>query len=399
MLSIRFTCLFLLFTAALAAQNDAYRMPGNKAETEINFLSSYYNQDGNNAAVTGGTGTEALTDFSNVIIVNLPTDSVQSWNLQLGADYYTSASTDNIDNVRSSASSEDVRGYGTLTYTRLNLEKSTNWSVRGGFSSEYDYLSFSAGIGWGKSWNEGNTSLQLTAQAFFDRWDLIYPIELRFPDPPTVATDQRRSYNGQVFFGQILNPRLQLGISAEIILMDGLLSTPFHRVFFQNGGLDIERLPGNRLKIPASIRLNWFAADNVILRSWYRFYYDDFGIRAHTAEVEVPFKLGLNWVLGPFYRYHTQTASDYFAPFRAHPAAAAFYTSDFDLSALDSHKIGLGVRYAPPFGVLRGKFGERTVGLLKFLELRGSYFRRTQAELEAVIIALGAGVTLTKKRN
>lgn len=397
MLRFRFTCCFFLFVTLLVAQDDVYRMPGNKAETEINFLSSYYNQDGDNAAVTGGTGTEELTDFSNVVIVNLPTDSIQSWNLQLGLDYYTSASTDNIDNAVSSASSEDVRGYGTLTYTRLNLEKSTNWSVRGGFSSEYDYLSFSGGIGWGKEWNEGNTSLQLTAQAFFDRWDLIYPIELRFPNPPTVATDRRRSYNGQVFFGQILGPRLQLGISAEIIYMEGLLSTPFHRVFFQNGELDIERLPGNRVKVPVSLRLNWFPADDLVLRSWYRFYYDDFGILAHTAELEIPVKVGPNWVFGPYYRFHTQTASDYFAPFQTHLPTDDFYTSDFDLSELNSHKIGLGIRYAPPFGILRGKFGERTVGMLKFAELRGSYFRRTKAELDAVIVALGVGVTLAKK--
>src|SRR5205809_1145736 len=34
---------------------------------EANFVSSYYHQDGNNSAVTGGTGSEKLTDFSNSI--------------------------------------------------------------------------------------------------------------------------------------------------------------------------------------------------------------------------------------------------------------------------------------------------------------------------------------------
>ncbi len=32
---------------------------------EINFVSSYYTQDGNNSAVTGGIGTEKLTDIAN----------------------------------------------------------------------------------------------------------------------------------------------------------------------------------------------------------------------------------------------------------------------------------------------------------------------------------------------
>ena len=41
-------------------------------EIDANFLSGYYHQDGNNSAVTGGIGTEKLTDFSNVFIVNVP---------------------------------------------------------------------------------------------------------------------------------------------------------------------------------------------------------------------------------------------------------------------------------------------------------------------------------------
>ena len=34
---------------------------------EANLVSSYYTQDGNNAAVTGGIGSEKPTDFSNSI--------------------------------------------------------------------------------------------------------------------------------------------------------------------------------------------------------------------------------------------------------------------------------------------------------------------------------------------
>lgn len=34
---------------------------------EANLVSSYYHQDGNNSAVTGGIGTEKLSDISNSI--------------------------------------------------------------------------------------------------------------------------------------------------------------------------------------------------------------------------------------------------------------------------------------------------------------------------------------------
>jgi hypothetical protein len=38
--------------------------------TEIDFLSSYYLQDGDNLAEIGGMGTEALTDITAIFIVN-----------------------------------------------------------------------------------------------------------------------------------------------------------------------------------------------------------------------------------------------------------------------------------------------------------------------------------------
>mgnify|MGYP003440307676 FL=1 len=34
---------------------------------EVNFVSGYYNQNGNNTAVTGGIGTKQLTYLANVI--------------------------------------------------------------------------------------------------------------------------------------------------------------------------------------------------------------------------------------------------------------------------------------------------------------------------------------------
>ena len=55
-------------------------------------------------------------------------------------------------------------------------------------------------------------------------------------------------------YAQVINQRLQLLLSAEAIYMTGLLSTPFHRVYFADQNKpDIERLPDNRLKIPLSL--------------------------------------------------------------------------------------------------------------------------------------------------
>src|SRR5690348_7554841 len=63
---------------------------------EANIVLSYYHQDGNNAAVTGGVGSEKLTDLANTIDLNFirwdKKDRKHSFSLEVGIDHYTSAS-------------------------------------------------------------------------------------------------------------------------------------------------------------------------------------------------------------------------------------------------------------------------------------------------------------------
>ena len=377
----------MLLSNLVAAQQDENKIEGNKSDIEANFLLSYYQQDGDNAAVTGGLGTEQLQDFASMIVVNIPKDSVRAFSLMLGADAYSSASTDNIDDNVSSASRQDVRAYGIVGYTKKNLKRGEVYGARLGFSAEYDYTSFSVGLSYAKSFNDGNSELSLNSQAFFDNWQLIYPIELR--DQVQLANSQRQSFNFQATFSQVLSRRLQMSLSGELIYMKGLLSPPFHRVYFSDQNLpDIERLPDTRLKIPLGIRLHYFPIDNIVLRSYYRYYSDDFGIDGHTVSLEIPIKLNDVLTIAPFYRYHTQTGSDYFAPFAQHQRTEAFYTSDFDLSELNSQKFGMGVRYAPIYeiGKVNIPFSKKNLGI-NALTFRGAYYTRSTG-LNAFIFSI-----------
>jgi hypothetical protein len=384
------------FAIQIQAQNGK-NPPGTKPferEIEFNFLSSYYEQDGNNAAVTGGIGTEKLSNFANVIILNVPIDSTRKVSLYGGADYYSSASTDNIDNNRSSASSSDVRGFGTLSYTKLNLAKGETYTYKVGFSGEYDVLSFNGGFSFTKDWNEANTSLTMAGQVYHDQWQLIYPIELR--RSVNLGNSARQSYNGSLTFSQVLGKRAQMSLSGEVIYMNGLLSTPFHRVYFADKqGADIERLPTSRIKFPLSARLNIFPFDPLVLRTYYRYYQDDWGITAHTAEIEMPVKVSKSLTMTPFYRYHTQTGADYFAAYQTHLSTENFYTSDYDLSDLNSQMMGIGIKYYPVYGISRSKpfLKSKRVFMMKYIELRLGYYQRSTG-LNGMIgsVNLGFGI-------
>jgi hypothetical protein len=114
-------------------------------------------------------------------------------------------------------------------------------------------------------------------------------------------------------------------------------------------------LPSNRFKIPVGFRLNYYASDQIIIRSYFRYYKDDWGIESKTADIEIPIKVSPFFSVSPFYRYYTQTASKYFAAYMKHTAADQFYSSNYSLSELNSQFMGVGIHTAPPKGVFNNQ--------------------------------------------
>ena len=358
---------------------------------DLDILSSYYMQDGNNSPVTGGIGTEELTDMTQKIILKVPLSPKLDLNLDGGYDYYTSASSDNIDPARSSASGADMRVHGNIGF-QYQVTDQLSWGMRAGSSVEYDYVSLNGGLNGMYMSKDENTSLSLNLQAFFDTWSLIYPKELR-GDGRLVPTDQRRSYNGSLAFSRVFNERMQWIVQLEGIYMTGLLSTPFHRVYFQDQeAAKVEQLPETRLKLPIGTRLNISIADWLILRTYYRYYWDDWGITAHTGSIELPIKINRFFSIYPHYRYHTQSAANYFLPYKEHLTSSEFYTSDYDLAELDSHSYGLGISYSPAFGIggFKLPFKKHPKFTFDKIELKYSHYTRSTA-FTADIISLGLG--------
>src|SRR4051794_32071075 len=117
---------------------------------EVNFVSGYYHQDGNNSAVTGGIGTENLTDFANTIELKFSKYDLKnrkhSLGFEMGIDHYTSASSDKIDPYTiSSASMSDTRFYPSASWSVQNEAKGTTVGLNASFSKEFDYSSFGLG--------------------------------------------------------------------------------------------------------------------------------------------------------------------------------------------------------------------------------------------------------------
>jgi hypothetical protein len=366
---------------------------------EIDLLASYYSQDGDNAAVTGGIGTEELTDLASSIVVSIPLNDDDVLKIDANVSAYTSASSSNVSPfdsgqpadpfvADSGASANDLWLNGVVSYSHSSDDRNNIWGANVSVSQEYDYASFGFGGNYSYLLNDKNTELSIRANVFLDSWKIIYPFELRpFEDLgyTPLKTNKRNSYAIGFGFSQILSKKAQGSISLDLVQQEGLLSTPFQRVFFKDRDAiiigngfqladDIERLPSSRFKIAIGGRLNYYINEMFVLRSYLRYYQDNWGITSYTASIEAPIKLGDFFTLYPSYRYYTQTKADYF--YKANDALStdAFYTSDYDLSNFNAGEFGFGVSYTDIFTKVK------LLGYgLKSINAKASYYNRSSS--------------------
>lgn len=419
-----FLLVLSISTIAISQENEQGEYKKRVLEsTELDLIASYYEQDGKNAAVTGGIGTEELTDAAGSIVVSIPLSDDEILTLDAGISAYTSASSSNVNPFDGNTSADPfVASTGaSRTDTWLNFranyshssdDRNSIWNGNISVSSEYDYFSIGAGFGYTQLVNEKNTELSANFQAFFDTWKLIYPMELRpFENPePNVPPNfggvvgylpdfnphndkERNSFALNLGISQIISKTIQGIILIDLVSQNGLLSTPFQRVYFNDAtdyyfdgfhlADDIEQLPDTRFKTSFGGRLNFYLSETFVLRTFYRFYADDWGITSHTASLEIPIKLNQNFTIYPSYRFYQQTEADYFAPYNMHLSSQNYYTSDYDLSDYTSNQFGFGIRYTDIFTKAHlWKAGLKNIDLFYHSYDRNSSF-------EASIVTLG----------
>jgi hypothetical protein len=355
---------------------------------EINFVTSYYHQEGDKSAVTGGIGTEKLTDYANSFDLKMSKydlkNRLHNFTLDFNIDYYTSASSDNIDpRTVSGASSADFHIYPSLSWSMKNEKSGVTKGLTYSFSKEYDYISQGFTASWAKASKDNNREFSIKASAFIDKATIILPIEFR---TGTITggrggsqdTKPRNSYTAAFSLSQVITNRLQVMAIVEPSYQEGFLSTSFHRIYFNDNTEGVEKLPGKRLKLPIGLRANYFFGDNLILKAFYRYYMDDWGMKAHTVNLEGIYKITPFISISPYYRFNNQTAVDYFHVYKENNAASTYYSSDYDISGMNTNFYGSGFRFAPVNGVLGMKH-------FSSVEFRYGHYTRTTGMVANIV--------------
>ena len=368
---------------------------------EVDFVSSYYGQTGDHSAVRGGIGSEAVTDIANGLDLKLiwldKAFNKNSLSVGLGFDYHTAASQAYVSLTGASKAS-GTRIYPSLDWTIENAKSGNTFGIGAYYSGEVNYHSLGADAHFSVKTDDKMGEFSAKLQGYFDKVTLIFPDEFE-PALPVVinpggigrprhgkrnwGSSPRDTYTASLSYSQIINSRLQIWLLGDAVTQNGYLGLPFHRVYFSNGKDTIEKLPSSRFKLPVGLRANYFLGDNIILRAYYRYYADNWGIRSNTVGLEVPYKITPFFSISPFYRFYSQSASSYFAPYEAHNPTDQFYTSNYEYAKFNSQFFGVGFRIAPPAGV----FGLQA---LHEMEIRyGHYSQNTDLVSDVLSISLG----------
>lgn len=454
-------------------------------ETEkisASFLFNYYEQDGIHSAVEGGKGTQRLESFDNKLLVNIP---IKKGTVSaMGAvDYYTSASTLNVDKYVTSASTgtSEVSGKETRYYFNLaylaNLEKDQKLGLKIGLSSEFDVLSFQVGTNYQKNLANKNALIKIGFNASFDRIKEVFPGELResilsnYGVPDGTYTNNNSNYGGSsggssggsgsgsggnsgggsgvsgggsgsesggsgsgsgggsggsdsgsgssgkkegqlasnsgssgsnyntekafdytfnrrytyslnLRYDQNITKRLKSNFWSDITLQHGLLSIPFNRVYFNDFELDetkklvkVEKLPSYRVKFGIAGQLNYFVHEMLIPKIYSRVYIDSWGIIASSTSVEAVFRPFNFLSVTPFYRFHIQQGAKYFEVYGLHKPKSEYYSSDYDLSSLNTHKFGLSLSIHPLEGMFPIKIKKKKQQKIGFIGIKSFNIR------------------------
>jgi hypothetical protein len=260
---------------------------------------------------------------------------LDAWEVQASAaiDIISGASPQLVSNASgrpvqtiTGASVNDRRNTGDVKVTRRFGDFSL--SASRALSKEDDYRSKAFGIEARADLNQRNTTLTAGFGKSADR--------VGSSDNPTL--DQPRDTKEYLAgITQVLSPTMLVSSTVAWSRGKGWYNDPYKLTFtfFASGPplLVADVRPDHRNSVAWLTRLRAHVPSlGGTLQADYRYFSDDWGIRAHTLEVAWQQSLGARWSVRPALRYYTQDAADFYSPVVTRPPAAV-HSSDQRLAA------------------------------------------------------------------
>ena len=168
---------------------------------------------------------------------------------------------------------------------------------------------------------------------------------------------------------QVLTANWLGSANFEAISDDGFLGNPY-RVALVFGAAVPERVPRTRSSRALQLRAIGDLGDRNVVRGAYRYFWDNWGITAHTFEVGYARYFGKDLMADAFVRYHVQGGALFYSDNAT--TDTTYITRNRQLS--DFNDIGVGMNLAWTALTVPGKYTVTVTGGLEFMNFKYSDF-------------------------
>ena len=210
------------------------------------------------------------------------------------------------------------------------------------YSTETDYEAFNFGASFGREFLQKTVNLGLSYSASLDRaFRIVNALGVRVPWTSSGDSNLVQSHYLALGYGHVLTPHLVLGANLEGIYTAGPQDNPYRRA--RDGQNERHPLERKRIAPSAWLRVSIPAA-KMVIEPRYRYYTDDWKVRAHTIDGRFHFRVADHWRVRLRYRYYTQSESYFWRDDGAYEATG-LASDDPKMDDFRSHTPGLGLAW------------------------------------------------------
>jgi hypothetical protein len=275
-----------------------------------------------------------------------------------GSYYVDMVSNASIDVVTMASPYKETRQeYGTgLDY----VYRDTSISLTGSNSSEPDYTASSYGVDVSQEVFGGMTTVAI---GYTHGWDTVG----KHNTPNFSAVANHWQY--RLGLTQVLTPRLLASLNLESISDQGYLGSPYRaaRLF---GAYVPERDPTTRTSRAATLRIAGDLGSRSAVRAQYRYFWDTWNVRAHTAEVAYSRHFGDRWLADASFRYYRQSKALFYSD--NFTQQLTYMSRNRQLSTFDS--LGPGIKVSYTVASVPSRYEVRLNGSYQWLDFQYSDF-------------------------
>lgn len=208
------------------------------------------------------------------------------------------------------------------------------------FSQEVDYHSQAVVGGLTREFLQKNFSATVRAQYTLDSVGEILP-------DGSIRYMGKETHQASLILSQLLSPTSMIRVGGDGYRNMGLLSDPYRKrilTYADNPSRRdtiAEHAPSMRFRqdVWAEFRQYLRAVDGSFIVN-YRYYWDDWNLKSHTASLKLNKYITRDWVFSPEYRYYEQTAAD-FGDYAA--SDDSYYSTDPRMGMLSSNTVQAGL--------------------------------------------------------